>query len=214
MKNRSLMFAALASVALGGSAVRPAHADAVATVHIPLFGRIISFVMPSGFTPQPAQSNGKQYLLEILPNGQTFANWTRLITVRGLVGFGAQPATSDQIARAIFEPRNCPAGKIYENDGEQSLGGTLRVSYLAIGCGKTPGSAYPGAVDGGGEVDIIAMYRDSTNIYSLNYAVRGPAFGNTQTLLDTKHKAATLKAALGPYSLCTAGNDPACPGKP
>jgi hypothetical protein len=143
---------------------------------VPLYGRTLSFTLPANMVRANDKDDGTSRLIEYVPKGETFANWTRLVTIQAYRGLGAAPATTAEIARQAFYPAACTIGLIYQDNGEKALGGGLKRTLVLNGCASLPPGAYPEALAGAGEQDFILIFRDSDTIYTLNYAVRGKPF--------------------------------------
>lgn len=203
-RTKRLAFLAL-SVLLGAQAV----ADTVTRpVVMPLFRRVFDFRVPAGFAPQPLQRNEREILIEFLQNGETFDNWTRLITVRGFRGIGAGPLSTREIATRLFDPKPCgKSGSLYVGP-EQPLVGMLRRSVVVISCGHSPGNVYPGEKQGGGEQGFIYVFRDELHIYTLQYAIRGPGF-DTPPIEPAKAET-LLRQQFGEVRLCATADEPGC----
>lgn len=169
-------------------------------VTLPLFGKTVSYRIPAGFTAQKPQFARGQFLVEYLREGESFEDWTTLLTVRGFQGFGGLPRTSVDLARAIFEPKSCPGGPIFETAPPEQAPAGMELTYLAIGCAETPADAYAQAQPGSGEVDLIALYRDGENLYSVQLAVRGPSFKGGTPPLALSDAKARLGKVFGPVT--------------
>ncbi|WP_225206846.1 hypothetical protein [Novosphingobium huizhouense] len=197
-----VVLAVLVSALAAGAAARPAAAEPVEQrVTLPLFGRTLAYRIPAHYAAQTPQYSERLFLIEYLREGETFADWTTLLTVRGFRGFGGLPRTTQEIARAIYEPRKCPTGPIFEAAPPETTADGIEVTYLAIGCAATPADAYAEAQAGSGEIDVIALYRDAENLYSVQYAVRGDSFRDGKPPLALADARATLARVFGAVTL-------------
>ncbi|MEG3146883.1 hypothetical protein U1839_19710 [Sphingomonas sp. RT2P30] len=176
---------------------------------IRLYNRVLGFHLPANFQPVPPQSNDRQFLMEIVPKGETVENWTRLITIRATHGIRPDLASA-VIAKAVFDPVSCTQGHIYRNFGEKQIEGPLRLSVIAIGCGALPAGAYPAALTGAGEQDFILMFRDEDAIYTLNYAVRGAPFNADHPPIDLAQAEEILHAQFGTARVCASASESGC----
>ena len=203
MKRRALFLAL--TILFGAQAV----ADTVSRpVVMPLFRRVFDFNVAAGFTPQPLQRNDKEVLVEFLQNGETFDTWTRLVTVRGFRGIGASPASTREIAAQLFDPKPCgKSGSLFVGP-EQTVTGTLRRTVVTISCGRSSGTVYPGEKAGGGEQDFLYVFRDNLHVYTLQYAMRGPAFDKPP--IDPARAEAILTEQFGDVRLCASADEPGC----
>lgn len=176
---------------------------------IRLHERVMGFHLPAGFRALTPQGNDRQFLMEIVPQGEAVENWTRLITIRATHGIRADLSSAD-IARKVFDPTSCTQGHLYRDFGERKVEGALKLSVLAIGCGALPPGAYPAALTGAGEQDFIFMFRDDDAIYTLNYAVRGAAFSGDRPPIDPASAEAVLRAQFGAVHVCATAAEPGC----
>jgi len=149
---------------------------AAAETKVGLFGKTLHFNLPQGFTRATNNNNGTNLLIEYLPAGETFANWTKLITIQAYRGLGSDPRTTAEIARSAFYPAACKIGPIYLDLGEKTISPGMKRSYITNGCASLPAGAYPQALKGAGEQDFLMIFRDGQTIYTLNYAERGKPF--------------------------------------
>lgn len=175
---------------------------------MPLFKRVLDFHIDATFAPQPLQRNATNVLLEFLAEGESFENWRRLVTVRALRGLGASATSTKDIARQLFDPKPCGTSGRLDVGIEQPVIGTLRRTVVVISCGRSPGTAFPGDKKGYGEQDFIYLFRDETNVYTLNYAVRGPGFDKPP--INPATAEAVLTQQFGEVRLCGSVDEPGC----
>lgn len=149
---------------------------AAAETKVALFGKTLSFTLPQGFTRATNNNNGTNVLIEYLPAGETWDDWTKLITIQAYRGLGKDPRSTADIARSAFYPAACKVGPIYLDLGEKTLSPGMKRTYIANGCASLPAGAYPQALKGAGEQDFLVIFRDGETIYTLNYAERGKPF--------------------------------------
>lgn len=192
----------LLAAAQSAAAPEPNH------VVMPLLKRVLDFHIDATFAPQPLQRNATTVLLEFLVEGETFENWRRLVTVRALRGLGASTTSTKDIARQLFDPKPCGTSGRLDVGAEQPVVGPLKRSVVVISCGRSPGTAFAGDKAGQGEQDFIYLFRDDTNVYTLNYAVRGPGFDRPP--IDPANAEAVLTQQFGEVRLCGSVNEPGC----
>ncbi len=194
----AIVFPLLAFAATGVLA-----ADGTPT-NVPLYGRTLTFTLPTGMTTANDKDNGTNRLIEYVPRGETLATWTRLVTIQAYRGLGTSPLPTAQIARQAFYPAACKVGPIYQNNGEQPLAGGVRRTLVINGCASLPPGAYPKALAGAGEQDFILIFRDADTIYTLNYAVRGKAFAGKAPPVALASAEALLEDVFGEIKLAPA----------
>lgn len=143
-------------------------------ITVPLFGRIIAFDLLRDFVPAYEAKNASNYIMEFLPDGQNFQNWTRMVTVTGARGNGGTTIGHLDLAAGIFGgSQGCESGPFYIPMGERTIAPSVTEVTISRGCARVASDAYPGA-NGAGEQSLILHYRDGENTYSLQYAERGP----------------------------------------
>lgn len=170
-------------------------------VTVPLFGRVMMFDMIRGFVPAYKAQNGRQFIFEFLPDGQTFDNWTRMVTVTAVRDVGAAPKSDLDLAAAIVgSPAGCASAPFYRALNQRKIGDGTSVVTVSKGCAGTAPNAYPGAARDIGEQSLILHFRDAQNIYSLQYAVRARFVAGQPPVPD---QAVMAKLALfGAVRLC------------
>lgn len=189
-----------ATVLLAGAAQADSP-PATVKASIPLFERTLSFRMPSGFVEAINHNNGTNILIEYVPQGETVANWTQMVTIQAYRGLGASPRSTADISRQAFYPAACKIGPIYHDGGEQMWASGVKRTVVANGCASLPAGAYPKALKGAGEQDFIYVFRDADTIYTLNYAVRGQAFAGKAPPVRATDGAAVLQKMFGDVGL-------------
>ncbi|MBK6491408.1 MAG: hypothetical protein IPF97_06815 [Sphingomonadales bacterium] len=203
-----------------GPAIKPA-ADAMreawrqspakpVAITVPLFGRIMKFDMIRGFVPAYKAQNARQFIFEFLPDGETFDNWTQMVTVTGAKGPGADTRNDLELAAAILgNPAGCAKSPFYRALGSAKTVDGVSQVMVTKGCAATASGAYPGATSSRGEQSLILHFRDAQNTYSLQFAVRR-SFLNGQPPIADKAAAGTL-AQFGRVRLCsTSSTDAEC----
>lgn len=205
----------LSAPALGqveeGAAIKP-QADAMreawrkspakpVAITVPVFGRIIKFDMIRNFVPAYKAQNARQFIFEFLPDGETFDNWTRMVTVTGARGTGPDARSDLELATAIFgNPAGCAKAPFFRTLGQHKTLDGVSLVTASKGCAGTAAGAYPGAAASLGEQSIIMHFRDGANTYSVQYAVRARFAGGQPPIAD-KAVPATL-AQFGNVRLC------------
>ncbi len=127
-----------------------------------VFSRVVTFKLPRPFVMVNRGQAQGSFLAEYVPDGQTVDNWTRMITVTGTLGIGAAGVSDTELA-AHFEPKDCP-GKVFRDLGPTAPLAGVTGRMVVIGCGAPD---QPGAERG-----AIAVYRDSENGWTIQYAER------------------------------------------
>ena len=155
-----------------------------------VWSRTLGFTLPRPFVPAFRSVANGFYIAEFVPDGETAANWTKMVTATGSLGAGAAHLDDAELAGALFDRGRC-TDRVYRD-----LGGVAApvVSYrtLVIGCGA---AGAPGS-----ERAVIAFFRDAENSWTVQYAERGAATAAFEATAEAKI------AALVPFVTCKAGD--------
>ncbi len=116
---------------------KPARHGGTATRSV-CWDKTLAFALPQGFTRATDENNGTNVLIEYLPAGENFDNWTRLVTIQAYRGLGQDPRPTAEIARQAFYPAACKVGPIYIDLGEQAIAPGLKRTLVANGCASLP----------------------------------------------------------------------------
>lgn len=169
-------------------------------VTVPLYGRVMAFNMLRPFVPAYQAQNDHQFIMEYLPDGQNFDNWTEMVTVTGVKGGDQTELTHPQLVDQIFNTLDgCDRGFYYRSLRSASTGD---VSALVVNrsCAHVVPGSYPGAADIG-EQNMIVHFRDGKNSYSLQYSVRRKYKADKAPFTDATIE--TQLARFGEITLCT-----------
>jgi hypothetical protein len=152
------------------------------TIVQPIYNRVLSFKLPRPFVTAYRQQATGGYIVEYLPDGQTLANWTQMITVTSQRGVGAAQVEDEALADYIFNKRSCP-GWVYRDLGAVASSTSARQRMIMLGCDVVQGSDYSKAVPGASERAAIMFLRDGENIWSVQFAERNLP-GQSKPLFD------------------------------
>ncbi len=160
-----------------------------------VWSRTLGFTLPRPFVPAFRSIARGTYLAEFIPDGQTVANWTRMVTASGSLGAGAAHLSDAELANALFDRGSCQ-GRVFRDLGASPAPIVSRRT-LIIGCGA--------AGQAGSERAVIAFFRDTENSWTVQYAERGAATATFEA------RAVASLAALAPFVTCKAGDTrPVC----
>jgi hypothetical protein len=134
------------------------HVDTVQRV----YNRVVKLSLPRPFISAYSAQRPGFYIMEFIPDGQTTDNWDKMITVTGTLGVGAAHLDDTELA-AHFEPKGCP-GKVFRDLGPTAPMSGVTGRMVVIGCGA--------ADQIGAERGAIAVYRDTENSWTVQYAER------------------------------------------
>lgn len=169
-------------------------------VNLPLFGNVLAFDLLRGFVPAYQAQNSVNFILEFIPDGQTFQNWTEMVTVTATRAASDPRLKHAAQAQATFGgSRGCSRGSFYRQLRHEDRQNGQSLLTLTRGCAAVAANAYPGA-RATGEQALILHFRDAQNVYTLQYAVRRP-FSGAQPPIPDADVAGQL-AKFGSVQLC------------
>jgi len=165
----------------------------------PIFSQLVLVSPPSNFRPvfEHLNNSGLSYIHESVPEGESTAQWTQMITVTGVKGLASRLNITPQFLAADLAKRfdtACPASFSDLNLGEVQLSGAYGYAMVAS-CGTVTadGSTHS-------ESTLILEIRGSSDDYSVQWAVRGPASAQPIALDEAAWRARLQ--GLQPIKLC------------
>ncbi|MBN8993118.1 MAG: hypothetical protein J0H42_33205 [Rhizobiales bacterium] len=209
---RAAMQMAALGVLLASSAAAQDPAPSTFTVISPIFGQLVTFSLPGGFTTVFENTNGPNYIREAVPKGETAKSWTQMITATGVKGAAGSAMVSPEIFAGSLVggfKSACPETFAAQGVGPTKFGD--QDAYVAVAsCGRVESSA-----DKHSEIALIVTVKGSADYYTLQWAERGPATG--RNVIDADKWLARLRQ-LQPIRLCPivpgeAAPYPSCVGK-
>lgn len=201
---------ALACVSSGAPAQSPppvvakrTEAPAAFTAISPIFSQLVMLSYPAGFTVVNEKAMGDRYIREAVPAGQGLGGWSEMITVTGAKGLAANPnATPQRFVEQIASgfKQACPETFSLKGYGASKIGD--HDAFVGwIGCG-----AVTAAGASRSESTLILAIKGSADIYTIQWAERGPAEAKPLDADDTKWLGRLQR--LGPLKVC-----PVVPGE-
>ena len=147
----------------------PLAADPVRIV-APVFGQIVAFAAPEGFVHGDESRNGRSYLLEMVPQGESVQGWSQMMTLSGGQGLASTDPQGDargfanQLASGYQSV--CPDTLTAVGLESHAVPGALGVFSAFLGCGDN------GA--GQSEAMVVLVMVGRQDVYTLQWAERGP----------------------------------------
>jgi hypothetical protein len=139
----------------------------------PLYSQLVAFSMPAGFQEVFEKDSGPTYIREAVPVGETFEQWTQMITVTAAKGLAVNP----QVNPRVF------VGSMA--DGFQKLCATsFTATVLSEGQLETGHLAFTALLDCGSvgagkqthrETLLVTAIQGASDVYSLQWAERSRA---------------------------------------
>ncbi len=151
----------------------PAGAEQVTAV-TPVYSRIVAFPLPDGFVAAFEQVNGRSYVQEFVPQGETVAAWSQMITLLGAQGLAAQAAGQETPATAFAHyilagyRQACPDHVSAIELKAPDIPGAAEVFAGQVGCSTVAGTDH-------GEAMVFLVAVSGADVFSLQWARRGPA---------------------------------------
>jgi hypothetical protein len=170
LPNRLLTLTALAF--LGGS-LALAQTAAAPRLATPVFSQLVMFSLPPEFKSAKATYENKGdsfYLREQVPEGETLAKWSRMITLSGTRGLAANPEATPQrlLARMTLDfQRNCPGTFSTNAPGEQKIDGYDAYEVI-VSCGHVQSDKQVYGVSA-----VMLTVKGAKDFYTLQWTERG-----------------------------------------
>jgi len=176
-----------------------------AKLTIPIFGQIVMFSFPKGFTPISEKKNNFQYLQESVLAGETGDQWSQMITVTGLKGASSNEKLTPEIYADLFADlfkKACPTSFSIEKLTDAKIDG-YKASSMMVSCGEVIQSKVPSY----SESTLLVVIKGETDYYTIQWAERGSPSRVAIKYDESKWKHRVK--ALDPINLC-----PNTPGQP
>lgn len=150
----------------------------------PVFSQVVAHSLPGGFVAAFENGNAVNYIHEFVPSGQTVDSWSQMITLTGAKDMALQPQMTPTVFMTRFAngfKNSCPNTFVTKGIGSYKVDG--HDAFLALlGCGNiktgTPHS----------EVTLILAIKGKKDMYSLQWAERGPPLDKAPPLDENKWK--------------------------
>lgn len=171
---------------------------------MPIFGQLVMFSFPKGFTPVLEDTKGAQYIQELVLTGESVKKWSQMVTITGAKGLGSSANMTPQLfARRVAGGFKsvCPT-----SFNATSLGLFKLSSYDAFAAVISCGVANPtGALYS--ESLLLIVVKGESDYYTIQWAERSDA--STIPIKFDEAKWIDRFKRLAPIKLC-----PIIPGEP
>ena len=190
----------LSALALLGVPLALAQTGAAPRLATPVFSQLVMFSLPSEFKsskPTYEKNSGSFYIREQVPEGETLAKWSRMITLSGTRSLAANPNATPQalLARMTLDfRRNCPDTFSTNAPGEQKVDGYDAYEVI-VSCGRMQSGK-----ESYSESAIMLTVKGSNDYYTLQWTERGRDSAETHAI-DVVYWTKQL-ARLNPIRLC------------
>ena len=194
---RSLALVAMAVVGVSLALAQSAAGPRLAT---PIFSQLVVFSLPPEFKstkPTYEKDSGSFYLRQQVPDGETAAKWSRMITISGTRGLAANPEATPQrlLGRMTLDfQRNCPDTFSTNAPGEQKIDGYDAYEVI-VSCGRVQADKQVY-----GLAAVMLTIKGTKDYYTLQWTERGHDSPQPPAI-DTAYWARQL-ARLMPIKLC------------
>ena len=163
----------LSALALLGVPLALAQTAAAPRLATPVFSQLVMFSLPSEFKsskPTYEKNSGSFYIREQVPEGETLAKWSRMITLSGTRSLAANPNATPQalLARMTLDfQRNCPDTFSTNAPGEQKVDGYDAYEVI-VSCGRVQADKQVYGLSA-----IMLTVKGSHDYYTLQWTERG-----------------------------------------
>ena len=189
-----------AAVCLASLARAEAGSEPGLSTTTAVFSQLVRFSLPPEFRsakPTYENNSGSFYIREQVPEGETLARWSRMLTLTGARGLAANPGVTPQAMLARMSAdfrRNCPESFASAAPGAQKVDG-YDAYEIIVSCGRV-GSDKAGY----GESAVMLTVKGSNDYYTLQWTERGRDSAQAPHI-DVAYWNAQL-ARLSPIRLC------------
>ncbi|WP_133681816.1 Rap1a/Tai family immunity protein [Paludibacterium purpuratum] len=170
----------------------------------PIFGQLVMFSFPKGFTTVFEDAKGPQYIREAVLTGESTQKWSQMVTITGAKGIASNP----NITPLLFASRMAGG---FKNDCPTSFNGTglgafklgnydAFAALISCGVANPTGNLYS-------ESTLLIVIRGESDYYTIQWAERGDA--SSEPIKFDKSKWMDRFKRLAPIKLC-----PIVPGEP
>lgn len=169
----------LAGVFLAASAVTalaqpaPAASPSVVTATMPVYAQMIRFRVPVSYAPAFSKNNeGKFYIFEMVPKGETVDRWTSMMTITGQNGAVTTiPPLRDYIGNFFSRyQKACTKTFSAKPISDIKVNGHAGV-LVYFSCGQLQKAGY--GPEGYSESVVIAFIQGAKDLYTVQWAARG-----------------------------------------
>jgi len=163
----------LSALALLGVPLALAQTAAAPRLATPVFSQLVMFSLPSEFKsskPTYEKNSGSFYIREQVPEGETAAKWSRMITLSGTRSLATNPDVTPQalLARMTLDfRRNCPDTFSTNAPGEQKVDG-FDAYEVIVSCGRVQADKQVYGLSA-----IMLTVKGSHDYYTLQWTERG-----------------------------------------
>lgn len=167
----ALFLAVSAGTAMAQQA--PAAPPALITATMPIYTQLVRFPVPSGYAPAFSKNNeGKFYIFEMVPKGETVERWTSMMTITGQNGAVTTiPPLRDYIGNFFSRyQKACTKTFSAKPVSDANVNGHVAV-FVYFSCGQLLKAGY--GPEGYSESVVIAFIQGAKDLYTVQWASRG-----------------------------------------
>jgi hypothetical protein len=163
----------------------------------PIFGQLVTFSFPKGFTTVFEDAKGPQYIRESVLTGENVKKWTQMITITGAKGLAANPnvtpqAFANRLARGFRDA--CPTSFSGTVLGKFKLGNhSAFAAVISCGVANPAGDLYS-------ESMLLIAIKGESDYYTIQWAERSDA--STAPIKFDEAKWMNRFKRLAPIKLC------------
>lgn len=163
----------------------------------PIFGQLVMFSFPKGFTTVFEDAKGTQYIRESVLAGESIKKWSQMVTITGAKGLASNPNVTPQVfanGMAGGFKNACPTSFNGTGLGTFKLGSYDALAAV-ISCGVANPTGYPYS-----ESMLLIVVKGERDYYTIQWAERSDA-SKTPIKFDEAKWTDRFKR-LAPIKLC------------
>ncbi len=132
-----------------------------------VFNQSLSIPYPKGFFVAHEQTSGANYILEMIPKGESVYQWSQMITITGAKDVALKPNVTPLAFMNLFAngfQKECPKTFSLLNFGATKING-FDTQVTVMSCGRTTRSGKPRS-----ESTLIIAIKGSEDLVSIQWA--------------------------------------------
>ena len=156
------------------------------SLNIRLFSQVIAFDQPSRLVFAYRAEQDSRFIYESVLPEETVYNWTEMLTIianAGVAGFHGVSAEGYAKAIASRYQALCPDTFVFKDLGPVK-GAEFKSHRAVFACRTLPDQISKNYPQSMGEMTLVQTIQGSKDMYSIQYAMRGPSFSQSNLLMN------------------------------
>ncbi len=138
----------------------------------PIFGQLVSFSLPKGFTTVFENTKGTQYIRESVLTGESTEKWSQMVTIAGAKGLASNPNVTPQVfanGMASGFKKACPTSFNGTGLGAFKIGNfDAFAAVISCGVANPTGELHS-------ESTLLIVVKGESDYYTIQWAERSEA---------------------------------------